>query len=188
MAHLPGKAALSDRSLFLRSSLIASVLGTAAILLAGLFAATGAAAVQPFVFLLMIACGGVAVTFYTRKAHTGITAGRGFKLGLMTGFFGAIMLLGLSMLGLLSAQGRAEFRKTLTDTLNAAAAANPDPAAKDIADKMVAGISTPGGLAAFLLLMMGFATVVYLILAGIGGAIGAALFGRHPVDPRQVPS
>lgn len=180
--HLGGKPPRSDRSLFVRSGLIAGVIGTLAILMGGLFAAGAAAALQPFAFLLMIATGGVAVTFYTRRAHAGISTGRGLKLGLLAGFFGALLLLAITMLGLASSESRAEFRKAVTDTLNTAAAANADTAAKDFAARMISGINTTGGLVAFLLLMMGFAGVVFLILAGLGGAVGAAVFGRAPTS------
>lgn len=168
------------RSAFVRSSLIAAVLGTGSFFIAGIFAAAGAAAVQPFVFLLMIASGGVAVTLYTRRVHTGLPAGKGLRLGLLTGFFGALMTMAISLLSLVSHNSRAQFRQMVTEALNNSAAASPDPAAKDVATRMISSIGTNGGLIAFLLLMMAFVAAIYLILAGIGGAVGAALFGRTP--------
>ena len=168
------------RSAFVRSSLIAAVLGTGSFFIAGIFAAAGAAAVQPFVFLLMIASGGVAVTLYTRKVHTGLPAGKGLRLGLLTGFFGALMTMAISLLSLVSHNSRDQFRQMVTEALNNSAAASADPAAKDVATRMISSIGTNGGLIAFLLLMMAFVAAIYLILAGIGGAVGAALFGRTP--------
>src|SRR6266567_609780 len=168
------------RSAFVRSSLVAAVLGTGSFFLAGIFASAGAAAVQPFVFLLMIATGGLAVTLYTHKVHSGLTAGKGLRLGLLTGFFGAIMTLAISLLSLISRGSRDEFRKMLTDGLNNSAAANPDPQAHELAMRLAASISTNGGLIAFLLLIIAVVAAIYLILAGIGGAVGAALFGRSP--------
>ena len=169
-----------ERSAFLRSSLLAAGIGTAAFFIGGIFAMAGAAAVQPFVFLLMIATGGVAVTLYTHKMHSGIGASKGFRLGLLTGFFGAVMLLVISMLGLISHNSRDEFRKTVTDAMNQSAASSADPAAHDMATRLTSSISTTGGLITFLLLMMSLVGVIYLILSGIGGAVGASLFGRSP--------
>ena len=168
------------RSAFVRSSLIAAVLGTGAFILAAIFAAAGAAAVQPFLFLLMIATGGLAVTLYTHRVHSGLTAGKGFRLGLLTGFFGAVLTLAISLLGLISQNSRAEFRKTVVEALNASAAASPDPSAHEVATRVAASINTSGGFALFLLLLVGFVSAIYLLLAGTGGAVGAALFGRTP--------
>jgi hypothetical protein len=156
------------------------VLGTGSFFLAGIFAAGGAAAVQPFVFLLMIATGGLAVTLYTHRVHSGLNPGKGLRLGLLTGFFGAVMTLAVSLLGLISRNSRDEFRRMVTEALNNSAAASPDPSAHDVATRLAASISTNGGLIAFLLLIMAFVTAIYLILAGIGGAVGATLFGRTP--------
>ena len=172
------------RSAFLRASLIAAVLGTGSFFLAAIFAATGTAAVQPFIFLLMIATGGLAVTLYTHKVHSGLTPGKGFRLGLLTGFFGAAMTLAFSMLGLISQNSRAEFRRMVVEALNTSAAASPDPSAHEVATRMAASINTNGGLLLFLLLMMAFVSAVYLLLAGAGGAVGAALFGRTPHQER----
>jgi uncharacterized membrane protein len=168
------------RSAFVRASLIAAVLGTGSFFLAAIFAAAGAAAVQPFIFLLMIATGGLAVTLYTHRVHSGLTAGKGFRLGLLTGFFGAVMTLAISLLGLISQNSRAEFRRMVVEALNNSAAASPDPSAHEVATRMAASINTNGGLLLFLLLMIAFVSAIYLLLAGTGGAVGAALFGRTP--------
>lgn len=169
------------RSAFVRASLVAAVLGTAAFFIAAVFLASR---MQPIVFLLMMATGGVAVTLYTSKIHTGITAGKGLRLGLLSGFFGSAILLIISSLGFISRTSREELRKTIVDALNNSAAASADPAAHDVAAKLANSINTPGGLFMFLLLMMAFAGVIYLMLAGIGGAVGAALFGRVPNEQR----
>ena len=168
------------RSAFVRASLVAAVLGTGAFFLAAIFAAAGAAAVQPFMFLVMIATGGVAVTLYTHRVHSGLSTGKGFRLGLLTGFFGAMITLAISLLGLISRNSRAEFRKMVVETLNNSAAASPDPSAHDVAARIAAGVSTTGGLIMFLLLTMALLAVIYLLLAGMGGAVGATLFGRTP--------
>lgn len=168
------------RSAFVRASLIAAVLGTGSFFLAAIFAAAGAAAVQPFLFLLMIATGGLAVTLYTHRIHSGLTPGKGFRLGLLTGFFGAMMTLAISLLSLVSQNSRAEFRRMVVEALNNSAAASPDPSAHEVATRMAGSINTNGGLVLFLLLMMAFVSAIYLLLAGTGGAVGAALFGRTP--------
>jgi hypothetical protein len=172
------------RTAFVRASLIAAVLGTGSILMASIFAAAGAAAVQPFIFLLMIATGGLAVTLYTHRVHSGLTAGKGFRLGLLTGFFGASMILALFLLGLVSQNSRANFRKMMIEQLNISAAASPDPSAHELATRLATGINSNSGLMLLILLIIVVVSIVYLLLAGAGGAVGAALFGRTPPPER----
>ncbi len=187
--HMGVKPPASDRRLFLGSSLIAAGLGILGIFLAALLAtATGSAAAQPFIFLLMIATGGIAVTLFTRRGHTGLTAGRGFKLGLLAGFFAGMVLLVISLPSLVSANGRTEIRTKMTEMINNASAANPDPSAKDQAKQVNDMISTSGGLALLLILLIGIMAFMYMILAGIGGAVGAALFGRTSPPQAAIPS
>jgi len=178
------KAMDPDRKAFLRASMLAAAIGTGAFFLAGMLT-MGAVAVQPLVLLLMIATGGLAVTLYTHKVPAGINTSKGLRLGLLTGFFGALLMLAISMLGLASTASRDEFRKTVTEALNTSAAASADPAAHDVAAKLTAGIGTTGGLVVFMLLMMALVAVLYLVLSGLGGAVGAALFGRPPHSDQE---
>ena len=79
---------------------------------------------------------------------------------------------------MLSEQNRAALRDAMHERLKEAMSVNSDPSAQQMLNNLGDMISTPGGLAAlfaFSLLMFG---LIFVLLGGIGGSVGAALFGK----------
>ncbi len=133
----------------------------------------------PVITLSMVAAGGIAVTLYKRKMpYVSVPARRGFRLGALAGFFGFLLNAGASVIGMLSEQNRSALRDAMHERLKEAMSVNSDPSAQQMLNNIGNLISTPGGLAAlfaFSLLMFG---LIFVLLGGIGGSVGAALFGK----------
>ncbi len=151
-----------------------------AALMAGVLAGLGTIVpFLPFVLLCMLAAGGLSVTFYTRRVpHEHLRSGMGLRIGALAGLFGFLMNAGLSSLGMLSAANRATLRTEMANRLKEAIAASSDPAATETLRNLGDKLNTSGGLLLFFGLALAFFGILFIILSGIGGAIGAALFGR----------
>jgi len=63
----------------------------------------------------------------------------------------------------------------MREAIEQSAAQSPDPGA---AQEMVRNFMSPGWLAAILTLLVVFVLLVFLVLSSVGGAIGAAVWGR----------
>jgi len=133
----------------------------------------------PVITLSMVAAGGIAVTLYKRKMpYVSVSARRGFRLGALAGFFGFLLNAGASVMGMLSGENRAALRDAMHERLKEAMSVNSDASAQQMLNNIGDMISTPGGLAAlfaFSLLIFG---LIFVLLGGIGGSVGAALFGK----------
>jgi hypothetical protein len=129
----------------------------------------------PLGALGLIAAGGVAVALYRRKdPGTFVSAGMGARLGAATGAlgFGMFVILGAVQMAVLHTGD--EFRKTLLDAVQQAAARSSDPQAQ----QAVEYLKTPAGLAVMMILGLAAVLVICLILSAVGGALGAAWLGR----------
>jgi hypothetical protein len=60
-----------------------------------------------------------------------------------------------------------------------ASSGNVDPQAQQQMQNVIATLNTPGGLASLLGIGMLIVLVVFVLLAGGGGALSAKLFGQH---------
>jgi hypothetical protein len=153
-----------------------------AALWAGLIAGVGAAVpFAPFIILCMVAAGGMSIAFYMRsEPHDEVRTSSGLKMGALAGFFGFLMYAIVASLSLLSTQTRAAFRSDMATALNQAAARSADPSrAADMIRPFVERLNTPGGLATMFLFMLFFLLIFFVLLSGVGGAIGASLFGHR---------
>lgn len=155
--------------------------GRRAALFAGLLAGMGTfIPVMPFILLCMLAAGGLSIAFYTRRepaAH--LPASSGMKLGALAGVFGFLLNACLSSLALFSAQSRAALRTELMGRLKETLESASDQAARDALQRLGDMLATPGGLALFFILAISVFGVLFVALAGLGGAVGASLFGRQ---------
>jgi len=127
----------------------------------------------PLLGIFIIPAGGwLAVYLYTRNPALGMDAGRGARLGAVTGVFGFVfgMVRSAIKIALQRGQMMSEFKRGLED----AARQNPDPKVQEVMQKLM----TPEGLAIIITLVIIVVFFFYLIMTTIGGAIGGATAKR----------
>ncbi len=149
-------------------------------LMAGLVAAVGSSVPMiPLVMLCMFASGGLAVTLYRRRvAQRTVTPWMGAKLGLLAGGMGFGVRALLMVLALFGAEQRAEVRKLLMEKIQEAAASAADPESRQIMDQLRGYIGSDHGLVVLTLAGVALLGLFLLAFSGLGGALGAAVFGR----------
>lgn len=126
-------------------------------------------------FLWIIAGGAIAVALYRRRVpDTVLTPADGARIGAVCGLFGFAGFAGLMAIGLLFLRGSTKFREMLQQSMQQAAAGNPDPKAQEV----LAWMTSPTGLALMVTIVMVIFLVGFLALSSAGGAIGAKLFKR----------
>jgi hypothetical protein len=147
----------------------------------GILAAVGSVAqFPPLLLLCIVAGGGLAVAIYNRRAHPGhLRPGMGFRIGLLAGAIGFIFNLILNLISLATATGRQVLRDYVHKSFENALANNSDPTQAEQIRKLADVINTPGGLVTLFLVAMLIGGVLLILLSGLGGSIGAYLFGRH---------
>ncbi len=133
----------------------------------------------PLVMLCMFASGGLAVTLYRRRvAQRTVTPWMGAKLGLLAGGMGFGVRALLMVLALFGAEQRAEVRKLLMEKIQEAAASAADPESRQIMDQLRGYIGSDHGLVVLTLAGVALLGLFLLAFSGLGGALGAAVFGR----------
>jgi hypothetical protein len=122
--------------------------------------------------ICMLLGGLLAVRFYhRRRPEIAIVPSMGARLGVVTG------MLGFFFYGIPQAIGLALSRsvpETMRQAIEQAAAQTPDPRAQEVMHKLM----SPGALAAFVTVLVVLFFVCFLVLASLGGAIGASVWGR----------
>lgn len=152
-----------------------------AALLSGVIGAFGA--FLPHVGLLLLwvfAAGGISITFYQRRvSHPHLSAASGFKIGAVAGLFAAILCGLLNMLPMLTQQGRVFVRQKIEQQASATIAANPDPLTQQTLRNIADWAATTEGLFLLVAVSILMITVLFTVLAGLGGSVGAAIFGKR---------
>ncbi|HSA92552.1 MAG TPA: hypothetical protein VLE48_06025 [Terriglobales bacterium] len=137
----------------------------------------GVLSVIPFVSLgcclWMLGAGALTVVLYRERAHSDVSPGMGFRLGALTGLLSYVVY--VVFFGLMQVMRGRQFRAAFRQQLEKAAAANPDPAVR----QMVERISTPEGMATVITIMLAVFLAVFVLFAAAGGALGGSLFGRR---------
>ncbi len=149
-------------------------------LVAGMLAAVGTSIpIVPLAMLCMFASGGLAVTLYRRRAgYLTVTPWMGAKLGLLAGGLGFGLLALLSTLRLFAAGERTELRSAFRDKIQDATATATDPDVRQAMEQFRGYIAGDRGLIIVVLIFLAIAALFFLIFSALGGALGAALFGR----------
>jgi hypothetical protein len=150
-------------------------------LVAGMLAAIGTSIpIIPLAMLCMFAAGGLAVTLYRRRAgYCAVTPWMGAKLGLLAGGWGFGLLALLSTFRLFAYSERMALRDAFREKLQEATASTSDPEVRQAMEQFRGYIATDHGLIIMVLIFLVIAGVFFLIFSALGGALGAALFGRE---------
>jgi hypothetical protein len=162
---------MAERRHIMRSALIAGLIG-------GLASLSGLPALM---LIVAVASGSIAVSiFHRRMPGAEIPAGKGFRIGLLTGLFVWLAAAVPNALAMLSQTGRTLFQQKInsevTESIHRSIATAHDPVAAEAMKNMLAYILTPEGMAVFFFVSMLFAAFASVLLGGIGGTIGAKLF------------
>jgi len=155
-------------------------------LLAGSYQAVKPCALAAAVALLLLlvrvnpfaaAVGGgfLAVIFSRRRPGGVIGAAAGARIGALSGlfFFGMLTILEASAVAIL--HKGAEVRSEMIDKIEQAAARYPGPEVQPFLDFA----KSPDGLAVLMGASLVFGVVAFVLLGGVGGAVGAAILGRR---------
>ena len=130
--------------------------------------------------LCMFASGGLAVTLYPRRAgYCAVTPWMGARLGLLAGGSGFGLLAILSSFRLFASSERIALRTAFRDKMQEAITSTADPDVRQAMEQFRGYIATDHGLILLVLFFLAVAAVFFLIFSALGGALGAALFGRE---------
>ena len=134
----------------------------------------------PFIFLCMIAAGGMSVAFYSRyEPNSEVRASTGFKIGALAGLFGFLMNACLSSFSMFSQATRSALRSEMSSRIQEAIANSSNADTANMMRKFGDQLNTTGGLVTLFLLALAFLGVLFVLFSGVGGAVGASLFGRR---------
>jgi hypothetical protein len=139
--------------------------------------------VQPgasFVIALPVA-GFLSVLLYRRLSLKSEPSPRiGFRLGAISGLFVFGLLMIVIAAGTLVFHSEADTHAQVIQVIQQAQARNPDPQAKPVFEYFM----TPQGMAVMMVVGFVFMAVLFVLLAGVGGAISASLV-RRKAPPGQ---
>jgi uncharacterized protein involved in cysteine biosynthesis len=85
----------------------------------------------------------------------------------------------LSTFRLFASSERTELRVAFRDKLQEATAATADPEVRQAMEQFRGYIATDHGLIIMVLIFLAIAAIFFLLFSALGGALGAALFGRE---------
>ena len=102
----------------------------------------------------------------------------GAKLGLLSGALGFGLRAIMIPLILLSAAQRMVMRKEIVDKMQEAIASTADPDVRQAMEQFRGFIATDHGLILLVLFFLAVAALFFLVFSALGGALGAAIFGR----------
>ncbi len=130
-----------------------------------------------YLFVVMLSAGFLAVIFY-RQPRPGsfVKALTGARLGALSGFLFFIMTSLLAALAAAVPEIRTSMREQFIEYVKNLAASRPgDPQVQALLDQL----KTPDGLVSVLVALGVLYFIASVVLAGVGGALGAAVFGRR---------
>ncbi|MFB3915204.1 MAG: hypothetical protein ACE14M_00625 [Terriglobales bacterium] len=128
-----------------------------------------------FVFLWMLAAGWISAAMYKRRVQTPLTPGTGARLGAAAAGIGFLLFAILTVLDF-ALLGAGKLREVLVQSVQQAAARNPNPRAQELAERFTH--LSPQELAALVVLSMILFLLVFLAFSSAGGALFAYFKGR----------
>jgi len=129
--------------------------------------------------IAMPAAGAFSVLFYHRRnPAVNLSAGAAGRLGAMSGGLGFGILTIVFAFGTAVLHTGADLRQKMLDAIQQAASRSSDPQAAQAMEFL----KTPQGLVLAMIVGLILTFVAFVFLAGLGGAIGAALLRRKDVN------
>jgi hypothetical protein len=127
-------------------------------------------------FVAMFTVGFLAVVFYRqRQPETAIKATAGAALGALGGLLWFAVSSVLEALAVVFLHKGPEIRDELLKRIQQAASQTNDPKVLEVFDRL----KRPGGLELLMILGLVFAFFAAIVLAGLGGVLGGAIFNRR---------
>jgi len=122
----------------------------------------------------MVVAGALSVRFYrSRMPEAGISHGMGARLGAVSGLLGFFFYSVPQAFRLAFFPLGGSVRLAMQKAIEQSAAQSPDPKAQEI----MRNLMSPGALAAFLTVLVVLFLLIFLVCSGLGGAIGASIWG-----------
>jgi hypothetical protein len=131
----------------------------------------------PFAFILALPLGGFLAVLLYRRRNWGRqpTPAAGFRLGALTGAIGfAIYVVVAAFATLISHASRDDLKQKMLESIRAAELRNPDPQVSPMFEYL------KHHLALMMISGLLFMCVIFVLLAGVGGALEASLKRRNP--------
>ena len=160
----PRPASIPDRARFLRGAIYAGSIGSLLSLL-------------PLGFAIGLPLAGVlAVRFYRSGVfQLSVPPKLGFRLGALSGLVAFGMLVLVKTISMAAFGGGGELRQGMLDTIHRAQTTNPDPQSQRILEFFL----TQQGMAVMILASLLILCVIFVVLAGLGGLVSAAMSQRR---------
>lgn len=126
-------------------------------------------------FVAMFSTGFLALVFYRQRARgISVKPARGAGIGALAGLLWFAMSSVVETLFVIFLHKGAELRNALLEKLQQLSSQTSDPQVLSMFERF----KTPGGLEFLMLTSLVFAFLASIVLAGLGGAVGAAIIGR----------
>jgi hypothetical protein len=126
--------------------------------------------------LAMLGAGFLAVVLYRWRTLGGfIKAWTGGQIGAVSGLFSFGMAAIIEAVAVAVFRSGGEIRNKMLDAIQQAASRTNDPQAHQVFDYF----KSPAGMAVMMVFVLIFALLSFIVVGGIGGALGGVFFGRR---------
>lgn len=126
--------------------------------------------------LAMVGAGFLAVVLYRRRAAgASIKASTGMKMGAVSGLFSFGMVAIIEAVVVAASHSGQQVRNKMLEAIQQAASRTSDPQAQVVFDYF----RSPAGMAVMMIFLFFFALILFVLMGGLGGALGGLFFGRR---------
>jgi hypothetical protein len=126
--------------------------------------------------LAMLGAGFLAVVLYRRRTVGAfVKASTGAQVGAVSGLFSFGMGAIIEAVAVSLFRSGGQIRSKMLEAIQQAASRTTDPQAQQVFDYF----KSPAGMAVMMIFVIVFALISFILLGGIGGALGGVFFGRR---------
>jgi hypothetical protein len=108
-----------------------------------------------------------------------ITPAMGMKIGALAGVCGFMLNAVLTVVSFALFRSNSDFRRAMQEQMQKQMANNPDPKAQAMLQHVMDWMSSPQGMATFVVLILLVMGVVFIVITAAGGALGASMSGSR---------